>query len=119
MRDARGGFGRPSLFCACVVAGALAGGCAPGAAKTAPTAAEPAAEHDGSSVERAIPILESTESAGIAAERAWLAEHYPGARKLMSGIQADEGRHYDVVKLRLPDGSEKTLYFDITAFFGF
>ena len=110
---AKGGSGRPSLL----LFGVFAAACATGARPVAK--AEPAAAHDGSSLERAVPILESTEAAGVAAERAWLAEHFPGARKLLGGLQADQGRHYDVVKLRLPDGTEATVYFDITAYFGF
>jgi len=113
-----GGPGRPSLFWALglVAALALAGGCASGAKGAAAPAKLPP---DGSSLERAVPILEGTEAAGIAAERAWLKEHYPAAKKTLGGLQADGGRHYDVVVLRLPDDSEKTIYFDITAFFGF
>lgn len=107
----KGGFGRPSVFLLC----AFLTSCA----STRPHGVETTAVHDGSSLERAVPILESTEAAGVAAERAWLAEHYPGARKLLGGLQADQGQHYDVVKLRLPDGSETTVYFDITAYFGF
>jgi hypothetical protein len=112
-RFAKGGFGRPSFLLACTLAALEA--CAT-TGKPSPAAAP---VHDGSSLERAVPILESTEAAGVAAERAWLAEHYPGARKLLGGLQADQGRHYDVLKLRLPDGTEKTLYFDISAYFGF
>ena len=110
---AKGGSGRPSLL----LFGVFAAACASGP-KPAPKV-ESAAVHDGSSLERAVPILESTEAAGLVAERAWLAEHYPGARKLLGGLQADQGRHYDVVKLRLADGTEATVYFDITAYFGF
>jgi len=110
LRFVKGGSGRPLIYCAWLL---VAAGCASANAKTVPL------PHDGSSLEQAIPILESTEAAGVAAERAWIAEHYPGARKLLGGLRADQGRHYDVVKLRLPDGAEKTLYFDITAYFGF
>jgi len=76
-------------------------------------------ERDGSSLELAIPILESTERAGILAERAWLQEHFPGAQRKRKSLQTVEGRRFDVVVLELPDGTEKTIYFDINAFYGF
>jgi hypothetical protein len=113
---AKGGPGRPSFFPAILVAALFAAACTAGVKTKTSTPAPPP---DGSSIERAIPILESTETAGIAAERAWIKENYPGARKVMGGLQGGNGRHYDVVVLRLPDGSEKTIYFDATAFFGF
>ena len=98
------------------VAALLACGCA----AAPPTAsAVSTAERDGTSMERAVAIMESTEPAGVRAQKAWIAERYPAARKKLSGIQSENGRHYDVVVLVLPDGTEKTLYFDITAYFGF
>lgn len=88
-------------------------------AKPAPPAAPKATPvYEGSTQETAIQILESTEPAGVRAERQWLINHYPGYRKLKSGVVADGPRHFDVVTLQLPDGTERTLFFDITGFYG-
>ena len=74
---------------------------------------------DGSSIEQAVVIrgVRNTE-AGLAAETAWMRQRYPGANKTMQEL-ADVGRkNYDVIGFTTAEGQTKSVYFDITDFFG-
>ena len=78
---------------------------------------------DGSSLNSAVRIEEAeNESAGIAAEYAWLAQKFGVQGKdwtlIMQALMQDKGRSYDMMSVKLADGTEKTVYFDITDFFG-
>jgi hypothetical protein len=58
---------------------------------------------------------------GIAAERAWWRQRYPGSRMIQQGVSppSEEGRPaYDSITVALPDGTEKTVCFEITEFWG-
>jgi hypothetical protein len=105
-------------FAVPLLALSLVSGCA--SSKAAPRAAreEPKAG-TGASIDDAVLILESNEDAGIRAERRWLSEHYPGYRKVQSALDFKGDRHFDVVTIRLSDGREETVFFDITSFYGF
>jgi len=74
---------------------------------------------DGSSLEKAILVPRDTEKEGIAWEYAWIRERF-GAyrRKGQRLLMGDGGRRYDQVTVQLADGTERTLYFDITRYFG-
>ena len=80
-------------------------------------------EDTGDSVERAIVILgASNEAEGIAAEYEFLRRRFgePGAdwqMKRQSLISLGD-KHYDQMEIEMADGSEKTIYFDVTSFFG-
>jgi hypothetical protein len=67
---------------------------------------------DGSSPDKAIV------AASVAAEYDWLAKNYPGFTPMRQSLQDIEGKPYDVIVLRLAPGEEKTLYFDISSFYG-
>jgi hypothetical protein len=65
---------------------------------------------------------------GVAAEYAWIEHKYPNSKSIMQGLttlniltrkgECKTGKaHFDVVKIRLPDGREKEIYFDISSFF--
>jgi hypothetical protein len=74
---------------------------------------------DGSSIEQAIVITASSETQGIAAEREWVARNLPGWK--MAGqalLHRPNGRSYDRLNLTGPNRAKKSIYFDITAFFG-
>jgi hypothetical protein len=50
---------------------------------------------------------------GIDFENEWL-ERYGKFRRYFGGTGTANGRRYDVVKIELPSGEKKTVYFDIT-----
>ncbi len=91
----------------------------PPAPKTAQAAA-PASPpfEEGSSVEAAVIAPASSERAGVAWENDWIYSHYGRFRKKTVAVASREGRRYDVITVELADHTEKTLYFDITDFFG-
>ena len=77
-----------------------------------------AAHGDGSSPELAVDLSSAhTEFEGINAEKSWLAEHYPGAtvesQALLMGPPA-----MDLLKITLPSGGTRDVYFDISSYFG-
>ncbi|HTD52268.1 MAG TPA: hypothetical protein VK780_04525 [Thermoanaerobaculia bacterium] len=74
---------------------------------------------DGSSQEKAIVVPRDTEREGIAWEYAWIQKRF-GAyrRKGQRLLMGDRGRRYDQVSVQLADGTDRTLYFDITRYFG-
>ena len=88
---------------------------------SAPASAEPVqfGGGDGSSQDRAVVILDATnETEGVRAEHVWQAHVHPRWR--WSGEQATfrrDGRLFDLIRLRGPDGPHD-LWFDITSFFG-
>ena len=88
----------------------------------APSPAAKAGVHfgggDGSSVQKAVSVLGATEMTGVAAEYRWLDDRYPGYKMHDQSLLNQGQRAYDVMNFTMPDGSEHTVYFDITDFFG-
>jgi hypothetical protein len=78
----------------------------------------PFAGGDGSSLQKAVVILADNEQAGVNLEYRWIFDHFGRFRKKGVGLVAQDGRHYDVFTFELPDGSEQTVFFDITRFLG-
>jgi predicted RNA-binding protein associated with RNAse of E/G family len=80
-------------------------------------------QHSGENVENAI-IISNAENTneGIEAEYVYLARQYGQRgrnwRLKLQSLLHHEGKHYDLMHIVLHDGSEKQIYFDITAFFG-
>lgn len=73
---------------------------------------------DGSNLERAIVITGAKgEEEGIKAEYDWLRAHYPVYRLLRQGLRSVNGRAYDQLDIRTPQG-EKPVFFEITSFYG-
>ena len=73
---------------------------------------------DGSSLEQAIVIKGAKdEEAGVAAERTWMEQRYPGFHKGQQALLGSGGKHYDEIRITTREG-QKTVYFDITDFFG-
>ena len=73
---------------------------------------------DGTSLEHAIVIKGAkNEEAGVAAERAWMEQRYPEFLKGQQALLSSGGKHYDEIKITTREG-HKTVYFDITDFFG-
>ena len=74
---------------------------------------------DGSAAASAIIVLGARNSSeGIVAELIWAARNRPGWTKTGQRLISRDGRRYDLIRYRLPDGSQSELYFDITDFFG-
>lgn len=73
---------------------------------------------DGSSIASAVVIEEKNETEGVAAEYAWLRKHYPGYSLIKQSLIFDNGKPYDKMDIKTADGSKKTIYFDISKFFG-
>jgi hypothetical protein len=80
-------------------------------------------QHSGEDIDHAI-IIDNAKntSEGIEAEYIYLARQY-GQRGRdwqlkLQRLMHHEGKHYDLMHIVLRDGSEKQIYFDITAFFG-
>jgi hypothetical protein len=73
---------------------------------------------EGESVETAVLVPAQTEAEGVAWENEWIWRRYGRFRKKGIGLSTLEGRRYDVVTVELADHSERTVYFDITEFFG-
>jgi len=75
-------------------------------------------KQDGSSFENAIVIKEKTEKPGVDAEYIWLKKNYPGYKLIRQSLSSKEKNYYDVMEIKTADGENKTIYFDITNFFG-
>jgi len=74
-------------------------------------------ERDGSSYEKAIVILETTETVGVHAEYKWLSENYPRYKMKKQALSYYNGKPYDILFIK-QKGKKKKIYFDISAFFG-
>ena len=76
----------------------------------------------GESIEDAIIIHAPNSRIGVAKEYEWVRKHFgqPNVDWILGFQQLlDEGdRFYDLLHIRLADGTEKDIYFDITDFFG-
>lgn len=77
-----------------------------------------ALEPDGSSFERAIPIVAANSLEGVPMEYAYLRRHYPGWRRAKQELLRKDGRAYDRLTIVSPEGETRQIYFDITGFFG-
>lgn len=73
---------------------------------------------DGSSFEKAIIINKTNEMDGIAAEYDWIKNHYPGYINLGQELVYNKNKPYDIINIKTAEGQTKSIYFDISAFFG-
>ena len=67
---------------------------------------------DGSSPAQAVIVN------GIAEEYQWVRTHCPGFEAHQQALTHIDGKPYDVLKLRNEAGEERTVFFDISSFFG-
>jgi hypothetical protein len=72
----------------------------------------------GLSCRSAIVIDATTERAGIAQEKAWVAENYPGAKIVKQALTTCNDKPADQLDLETANGRSVSLYFDISNFFG-
>ena len=77
-------------------------------------AAEALVDHEGDSPQTAVSVPENAPDGGVDFENHWIYERYGRFRRNGGGTGVVEGRRYNVVKIELPDGEKKTVYFDIT-----
>jgi hypothetical protein len=74
--------------------------------------------HDGSSYQNAIIIKEKSETSGISAEYAWIKQNMPGYKVTRQALTENKKKPYDVFDLENSEGIKKTIYFDISNYFG-
>jgi hypothetical protein len=95
----------------------------PSPAATASPASTPVASvvyagGDGSTLEKAVIVQTNTEKVGIRAEYAWLAQRYPGSKRISQALFHKDGKSYDLLTIQTKNGKEVKTYFDISSFFG-
>lgn len=71
-------------------------------------------DRSGDSLATAIEVPPDAPGGGIEFENQWIFERYGQCRRTAGGTGSAEGRRYDVVKIELPDGEQKSVYFDVT-----
>jgi hypothetical protein len=79
-----------------------------------PTQASELVDHSGDSVETAIAVPADAPDGGVEFENQWIFDRYGRFRRNGGGTGTLEGRRYNVVKIELPSGEKKAVYFDIT-----
>lgn len=81
--------------------------------------AQAQAQTPGSSIETAITLPDiQHEMDGVGAEYAYIRRHFPGWKPGRQALLNHNGRHYDAIDLLGPDGARRTVFFDITPWFG-
>lgn len=73
---------------------------------------------DGSSYENAIVIKAKDEMTGVAKVYSKLKELYPGYKLVSQGSGSKNGKQYDTMRIITSNGEEKSVYFDISSFYG-
>jgi hypothetical protein len=73
---------------------------------------------DGSTLESAIVINAPNEWEGIKAESTWINQNHPKWKKGRQALLHKEGKMYDQIEYTTQEGETKTIYYDITPFFG-
>ncbi len=74
--------------------------------------------NDGTSFEKAIVITEKSESVGVSAEYDWLKKNYPGYKTKGQSLVFQNNKPYDIIQIVTTSGEEKSIYFDISNFYG-
>jgi hypothetical protein len=74
---------------------------------------------DGRSMAQAVIIKNAAnEMEGVGAEARWINKVHPGWLKGRQALLTRNGKAYDRIEYRTPDGKTATIFFDITGFFG-
>lgn len=68
----------------------------------------------GDSVETAVDVPADAPGGGVPFENDWIFDRFGRFRRMGGGTGSANGRRYDVVKIELPNGDTKSVYFDIT-----
>ena len=89
------------------------------ASPTSPTSpATAAAAGVGSSYRTAIVVPATNEISGVQWEYAYIRTHYPGSKFMYQALDSHGGKPYDIMTFKTADGKQRTLYFDISGYFG-
>ncbi len=75
---------------------------------------------DGLSAKTAVVIRATGEVAGIRSEYAWIADYYPGSKRVSQALTAgddDQHKRYDIITIQTSAGTKVVLWFDISAMF--
>lgn len=83
-----------------------------------PTVRATVAGGDGSSIEKAVIIKAPDNFIGVRIEYAWIKKNCPGWQLEKQSAFKAGNKIYDKMEFRTPDGRQKTIYFDITDFYG-
>jgi hypothetical protein len=86
----------------------------PAAPAPRPVSANALEDHGGDSPDTAIDVPQTAKNGGVDFENEWIFNRFGRFRRRGGGTGALKDRRYDVVKIELPNGEEKTVYFDIT-----
>ena len=100
-----------------VLAVALCAACQTGAEATQRSSSVSYSGGDGTTAESAVVIHAPDSASGVRAEYAWIEANLPGARVESQALIPGK-RSYDRFEVVLPSGESRTIYFDISAFFG-
>jgi hypothetical protein len=74
---------------------------------------------DGLTLDSAVVIIGApSEAVGARAEYSYLAAHFPGSKVNRQALLSQNGKSYDRLDITTADGTEKTIFFDISGFFG-
>ncbi|HYS52146.1 MAG TPA: hypothetical protein VER58_00095 [Thermoanaerobaculia bacterium] len=68
----------------------------------------------GDFMETAVAVPADAPNGGLDFENDWLLARFGKFRRYFGGVGVQNGRRYDVVKIELPNGEKKTVFFDIT-----
>jgi hypothetical protein len=73
---------------------------------------------DGATLDTAVVVEALDENVGVAALYGWIGQKYPGARAAGQTTVIQKGRFYDAIDIVTGSNERRTLYFDVTSFFG-
>jgi len=72
----------------------------------------------GLSCNSAVPIDAANEKEGIKRENAWIAENYPGSKKVKQALLQCNGKPADQIDIETADGQKTSVFFDISGWLG-
>ena len=64
------------------------------------------------------PAAQAVVVGSVSEEYAWIQRNCPGFKVRMQSLQQIDGKPFDVLKIQNEQGEERTVYFDISSFFG-
>jgi hypothetical protein len=73
---------------------------------------------DGTALDRAVIVTAPDENVGVAALYGWIGKNYPGSKAAGQTTVIQQGRYFDAIDIVTAGKERRTLYFDITSFFG-
>lgn len=73
---------------------------------------------DGSDYSKAVVVSAKNETDGVAKEYEWLKTNYPGSQVISQGLGEKNGKPFDIFRIKTASGEEKSVYFDISRYFG-